>query len=101
MRLANPAPGGILPVMTDWQSDPVKLRAVQEEIYRGKVLRARGMTDTERLDEVLELSNDIFGWITAPAGTSGEEARWEEVERRLRILRRLHEHNLYRPVEAA
>ena len=87
--------------MTDWQSDPVKLRAVQEEIYRGKVLRARAMTDTQRLDEVLELSNDIFGWIPPPPGSTDEEARWREVDRRLRILRRLHEHNLYRPVDAA
>lgn len=85
--------------MTDWQSDPATLRAAQEEIYRGKVLRARGMTDTERLDEALELSNDIFGWVPVPPGTADEEARWREVERRLLILRRLHEHNRYRPVE--
>ncbi len=97
VRLAKRTPGGILPAMTDWQSDPATLRAVQEEIYRGKVLRARSLTETQRLDEALELSNGIYG----SPGSADEEARWDEVERRLRILRRLHEHNLYFPVEAA
>ena len=83
----------------DWQSDPDKLRAVQEEIYRGKVLRARQMTPTERLDEALELSNGLFGPPDAP-GDSDNEAYWCEVERRLDLVRRLREHNLYRPVAA-
>ena len=47
----------------------------------------------------MELSNDIFGGMPALPGTAEEEARWREVERRLLILRRLHEHNLYRPME--
>ncbi len=83
----------------DWQSDPITLRAVQEEIYRGKVLRARQMTPTERLDEVLKLSNGLFGPPDSPENMDSE-AYWREMERRLDLLRRLREHNLYRPVAA-
>jgi hypothetical protein len=90
--------------MTDWQADPAKLRAVQEEIYRGKVLRARAMTPTQRLDEALELTQSIFQWMHSGAmnqcGLTEEAEGWREVRRRLSRLRRFHEHNLYRPVPA-
>ncbi len=39
------------------------LKALQAEIYRDKVLRARAMTPAERLAEALELSNDIYTWM--------------------------------------
>jgi len=39
------------------------LRPLQDAIYRDKVCRARAMTATERLDEGLELSNDIYTWM--------------------------------------
>ena len=67
-------------------------------------MRARAMTPPERLAEVLELSNDIFAWMHAGAMAqcklTEENDGWEEVARRLAILRRLHEHGIYQPVAA-
>jgi RNA:NAD 2'-phosphotransferase (TPT1/KptA family) len=78
------------------------LRALQDAIYRDKVMRARSMTSSERLDEALELSNDIYGWMLDGAksqcGLTTDEEGWAEVERRLDRLRRLHEHGIYQPV---
>jgi hypothetical protein len=87
------------------ESDPVALRALQDDIYRGKVLRARGMTPTERLDEGLELMDQIFSWMHSGAmsqtGTTDPEEGWRELESRLDRLRKLHEHKLYRKVVSA
>lgn len=75
---------------------------LQKSIYRQKVMRARAMTPVERLDEALELSNDIFFWMLDGAknqhGLESDEEGWAEVERRLARLRRLHEAGLYQPV---
>lgn len=83
-------------------SDPDAMKALQAAIYREKVLRARAMTPAERLDEALDLSNDIYTWMLDGAkgqcGLTSDEDGWSEVERRLQTLRRLHERNLYRPV---
>jgi hypothetical protein len=83
-------------------SNPNDLKALQDAIYREKVLRARAMTPTERLDEALELSNDMYTWMLdgakAQCGLTTDEEGWAEVERRLQVLRRLHERDLYRPV---
>lgn len=80
------------------------LRALQDAIYRDKVLRARSMTPAERLAEALELSNDIYGWMhdgaMAQCGLSSDEEGWEEVQRRLLRLRRVHERGLYHPLTA-
>lgn len=79
-------------------------KALQARIYRDKVLRARAMTPSERLAEAMELSNDIYGWMLdgakAQCGLPSDEDGWIEVERRLKTLRRLHEHKLYKPVAA-
>lgn len=57
---------------------------------------------SERLDEALELSNDIFTWMLDGAkeqcGLSSDEEGWAEVQRRLQTLCRRHEHKLYKPV---
>jgi hypothetical protein len=37
------------------------LEALQDAIYRDKVLRARAMTPEQRLDEVFELTNSVLG----------------------------------------
>lgn len=80
------------------------LKALQAEIYRDKVLRARAMTPAERLAEALELSNDIYTWMLdgakAQCRLPSDEDGWVEVQRRLQTLRRLHEHKLYKPVAA-
>ena len=84
---------------------PDALKALQDAIYLEKVLRARAMTPAERLDEALELSNDIYTWMLDGAksqcGLSSDEEGWAEVQRRLQTLRRLHEKTLYQPVAAA
>jgi hypothetical protein len=77
-------------------------QALQDDIFRRKVLRARGMTPTQRFDEALELTQSIFEWMHAGAmdqcGFTDAEDGWREVKRRLNRLRRFQEHNLYRPV---
>lgn len=75
---------------------------LQDAIYRDKVMRTRAMTPDQRLDEALELSNDIYAWMLdgakAEMGLTSDEEGWVEVERRLQRLRRMHERDLYRPV---
>lgn len=86
------------------ESMPDALKALQKAIYRDKVLRARAMSPAERLDEALELSNDIYTWMLDGAKSqcdlSSDEEGWAEVLRRLQTLRRLHEKTLYKPVAA-
>jgi len=86
------------------EQNPEALKALQDEIYRSKVRRARAMTPAERLTEILELSNDIFTRMHAGAMAQGkfadDNAGWEEVSRRLAKLRRIHEHGIYKPVAA-
>jgi hypothetical protein len=81
-------------------SEPDVLKSLQKEIYRDKVLRARAMSPTERLDEALELSNDIYTWMLDGAKSqcrlSSNEEGWAEVQRRLQTLRKLHEKELYK-----
>ncbi len=85
-------------------SNPVALKSLQNAIYHHKVLRARGMTPAERLDEALELSNDIYAWMLdgakAQCGLPSDGEGWTEVQRRLQTLRKLHERNLYKPLSA-
>ena len=80
-----------------------ELTAMQESIYRDKVLRARGMTNSERLSEALELSNDIYFWMLdgakAQCGLESDAEGWEEVERRMLRLRRVQEAGLYQPLD--
>lgn len=86
------------------ESTPNGLEALQAAIYRDKVLRARAMSSSERLDEALELSNDIYTWMLDGAKSqcdlSTDEEGWTEVRRRLQILRKLHEKSLYKPAVA-
>lgn len=86
------------------ESDPSALKTLQDEIYRDKVLRARAMSPTERLDEAMELSNDIYTWMLDGAksqcGLTSDEDGWDEVLRRLQTLRGLHEKSLYKSVAA-
>lgn len=86
------------------ESNPDALKSLQDAIYRDKVLRARAMTPAERLDEALELSNDIYAWMLDGAKSQcdlrTDVEGWTEVQRRLQTLRKLHERNLYQPVAA-
>lgn len=86
------------------EANPDAMKALQAAIYRDKVLRARAMISAERLEEALELSNDIYSWILdgakAQCGLASDEEGWVEVQRRLQRLRRIHESKLYKPVAA-
>ena len=79
--------------------DPAALKALQDEIYRQKVLRARGMTVQERLTEVFEQSHLQFGMMLAGAmdrlATRDEESGWQEVRRWMDRLDRVRDHGLY------
>lgn len=86
------------------ETNPDAVKSLQNAIYRDKVLRARAMTAAERLDEALELSNDIYTWMLdgamAQCDLPSDEAGWAEVQNRLQRLRRVHERALYKPVAA-
>jgi len=93
--------------MPNIHDDPASLKALQDEIYRDKILRARRMTVAERLTEVFEQSGYQFGMMLAGAmdrlGTHDEEAGWREVRRWMERLDRVHDHGLYvaeKPVDS-
>lgn len=71
--------------MANAHPDPAELKALQDEIYRDKILRARSMTREERIAEVIEASDDQFQMMLAGAmhrlGTKDELAGWKEVRR--------------------
>lgn len=75
------------------------LKALQDEIYRDKVLRARAMTCEERINEAFELTAEVFQNMHTGAmwqlKTSDSEAGWQEVARRLERLRQVHEAGCY------
>lgn len=79
-------------------------KLLQDAIYNDKIRRARLMTATERLDEALELSNGIYAWMLDGAKSQckvdSDEEGWAEVERRLLILRKLHERKIYKNTAA-
>jgi len=85
--------------MSNLHEDPATLKALQDELYREKVRRARRMTVEERLAEVFELSNHQFGMMLAGAmhrlGTRDEAAGWAEVRRWMQRLDRVRDHSLY------
>ncbi len=86
-------------LMPNLHDDPAALKALQDDIYREKILRARSMSVAERLAEVFELSDQQFGMMLAGAmhrlGTRDEEAGWQEVRRWMERLDRAREHGLY------
>jgi hypothetical protein len=83
------------------QSDQAaaSLKAMQDDIYREKILRARKLTMEQRLADVFELSNHQFGMMLGGAmhrlGTADEEEGWKEVSRWMQRLDRVREHGLY------
>jgi len=105
VQLAKPWRDGILPGMTDWQADPAKLRAVQEEIYRERVLRARAMTVAERLMSGFECTrlslSFMYGGVQAQRRGLSAEETWAEVGARIDRGRRLHDHGFYRKEAAS
>ena len=85
--------------MANIHDDPAALKALQDDIYRERILRARKLTVQQRLSDVFELSNHQFGMMLGGAmhrlGTDDEAAGWEEVRRWMKRLDRVREHGLY------
>ena len=85
--------------MSNIHDDPAALKALQDDIYRERILRARRMTVAERLADVFELSNHQFGMMLGGAmhrlGTRDEAAGWREVKRWMQRLDRVREFGLY------
>lgn len=81
--------------MANIHDDPAALKALQDDIYRERILRARAMTVEQRLADVFELSNSVFARMHEGAmwqmGTTDAEAGWREVRRRLARLDRVHD----------
>lgn len=79
---------------------PGALKALQDDIYRERVLRARSQTVEERLNDVFELANFQLGMMHAGAmhklGTRNEEEGWQEVRRWMHRLDRVRDHAFYR-----
>ena len=92
--------------MANVHDDPAALKALQDAIYRDKIRLARMRTVQERLADVFELSNHMFGMMHAGAmhrlGTLDGAAGWAEVRRWMQRLDRVREHGRYaarKPVE--
>jgi hypothetical protein len=85
--------------MPSIHDDPAALKALQDAIYRDKVLRARTMTLPQRMEEVFTQSNFQFNMMLAGAmdrlGTQDEAKGWHEVRRWMDRLDRAHDHGFY------
>ena len=81
--------------MANIHDDPSALKALQDDIYRERILRARRMTVEQRLADVFELSNSVMARMHEGAmwqlGTTDAELGWQEVRRRLARLDRVHD----------
>ena len=103
MRVACLLPGrptdNLRPVMPNIHDDPAALKALQDAIYRDKILRARRMTPEQRFSEALDVTNEVFSRMHAGAmwqtGTTDPEQGWLEVRRRLLRLYRARDHGRF------
>ena len=81
--------------MPNIHDDPAALKALQDEIYREKILRARKMTVEERLADAIELTNAVFHRMLEGAmwqlGVTDESQGWREVRARLSRLAAAHD----------
>ncbi|MFM7181341.1 MAG: hypothetical protein ACKO2G_07760 [Verrucomicrobiales bacterium] len=72
-----------------------ELKAMQDSIYREKILRARRQTPEERLADVFVLTNSAFARMHAgamwQAGTTDEQEGWRIVRQRLARLSKVHD----------
>lgn len=72
-----------------------ELKAMQDSIYREKILRARRQTPEERFADVFELTNVVFARMHEgamwQAGITDESEGWQIVRKRLSRLARVHD----------
>jgi hypothetical protein len=90
---------GYRPGVANIHDDPAALKALQDAIYRDRIRLARMRTVEQRLAEVFELSNHMFGMMHGGAmdklGVHDPVAGWDEVRRWMKRLDRVREHGLY------
>ena len=81
------------------ESDPQALAALQRDIYREKVDRARAMSVSERLESVFECSDlgleMMFSQIRSTDPGLTDEAVWAEAGARIERVRRLRDRHFY------
>ena len=81
--------------MPNIHDEPAALKALQDDIYREKILRARSMTVEERLADAIELTNGVFHRMLEGAmwqlGIADEAQGWCEVRARLSRLAAAHD----------
>lgn len=74
---------------------PGALEALQADIYREKILRARKLTIEQRLADVFELTNSVFARMHEGAmwqlGLSDPGEGWKVVRQRLNRLQKVHD----------
>jgi len=82
------------PAMNNPYEVPTALKALQDDIYRGKILRTRKQTPAEPLADVFELTNVVFDSMHAGAmwqlGIEDPDKGWQIVRQRLNRLQKLH-----------
>lgn len=87
------------------EAEAAALKAMQDDIYRERILRARSQTVEGRLADVFEMSNFVFGMMQAGAmdriGSTDEAAGWQEVRRWMDRLDRVREHGRYATAKPA
>jgi hypothetical protein len=75
--------------------DPAALKALQDAIYRERVLRSRKLTEEQRLNDAFELTNGVFERMLNGAmwqlNLEDRDEGWREVRRRLKVLSRVHD----------
>ena len=85
--------------MSNPHETPGALKALQDDIYREKVLRARKQTPEQRMADVFELSNFVPRMMLSGAmnklETTDEALGWQEVRRWMARLDHVREHKFY------
>ncbi len=81
--------------MANIHDDPAALKALQNDIYREKILRSRTMTPEQRLADAFELTNGVFGrmhdGVMWQLNLTDPEDGWREVRRRVSRLCQVHD----------
>jgi hypothetical protein len=83
----------------------VNLDQMQDQIFRERVLRARGMTEAERFNETLEMIETAYvamsGFVSMNHPDADEASQRGLLHQHIARLRRIEGRNLFTPAPAA
>jgi hypothetical protein len=83
----------------------VNLDQMQDQIFRERVLRARGMTEAERFNETLELIETAYvamsGFVSMNHPEADESSQPVLLHQHIARLRRIEDRNLFTPAPTA